>query len=319
MASPLISVIVPVYKVEQYIRKCVDSIVNQTYSNLEIFLVDDGSPDKCGEICDEYAKVDGRIQVIHKGNGGLSDARNIAIDRAKGDYIMLVDSDDWLERGACEFLVETIQQQQSDLVCFGIAGVLPSGKIKKYIKTETATLLTPSEAIGYLLTYGGGVGNFAVNKIYSRTLFEGIRYPKGKLYEDNGTTYKLFHQENRIYVTDQVLYNYLLRPGSISAVWYKPSAILSRIEMWEERLAFIKNYYPEHIDVQVAQILGEMYIGIVKLKNEPGYEAFKNDVHNFILQNRPDLSKLKKYNRRLWLYYYSPFLFNIYVKYLLNR
>lgn len=319
MNSPLLSVIIPVYKVEQYIRKCVDSIIEQTYSNLEIFLVDDGSPDKCGEICDEYAKKDKRIIVIHKNNGGLSDARNAALDVAIGDFVMFIDSDDWIEKDTCEFLINTILEQHTDIVCFGITEVFASGKIKKCIKTDYPKKLTPSEAIRYLVSYDGGIGNYACNKIYSRRLFNNIRYPKGKLYEDNGTTYKLFHKANSIFVSDKLLYNYLLRSDSISANWYKPEAIQARLEMWKERLNFFKTYYPEHVDIQIAQILGEMLIGVVKLKDEPEYDTFKKDVDDFMTQNKPDLKQLKGYNRRIWLYYYSPFLFNLYVKFLLKR
>lgn len=319
MDSPLISVIIPVYKVEQYIRKCVDSVIEQTYDNLEIFLVDDGSPDKCGEICDEYARKDKRIIVIHKENGGLSDARNVALDVATGDYVMFVDSDDWIKKETCDFLIRTIQKQSVDIVCFGLAEILPSGKIAKYIKAEHSRFLTKSEAIRLLVSYGGGVGNYAWNKIYSRHLFEDVRYPKGKIYEDNGTTYKLFHKANAIYVIDKVCYNYQLRSTSISAIWYKPTAIQARLEMWKGRLEFFKTNYPEHVDIQVAQILGEMFIGMVIMKGEPEYDAFKKDVDDFITQNKPDLKKLKIYNRRIWLYYYSPILFNFYVKFILKR
>ena len=112
----LVSVIVPIYKVEKYLNKCVDSIINQSYKNLEIILVDDGSPDKCGEICDKYAEKDSRVKVIHKENGGLSDARNAGIDIAKGDYLLFVDSDDWITSNICEVLIKNANDNLSDII-----------------------------------------------------------------------------------------------------------------------------------------------------------------------------------------------------------
>lgn len=110
----LISVIVPVYKVEKYIKKCIESIINQTYENLEIILVDDGSPDNCGKICDEYAKKDKRIKVIHKENGGVSSARNLGLEKSNGQYITFIDSDDWIEEEYCEILLTTLKEQNAD-------------------------------------------------------------------------------------------------------------------------------------------------------------------------------------------------------------
>ena len=116
MQNPLVSIIVPIYKVEPYLRRCLDSIVNQTYTNLEIILVDDGSPDGCPQICDEYAAKDKRIVVIHKENGGLSDARNAGLDICKGEYIFFIDSDDWIKTDTIEFLYKITQDKKSDIV-----------------------------------------------------------------------------------------------------------------------------------------------------------------------------------------------------------
>ena len=114
--NELISIIVPVYKVEPYLNKCVDSIINQTYKNIEIILVDDGSPDNCGKICDDYTKKDSRIKVIHKKNGGLSDARNYGIEASIGDYIMFVDSDDYISANMCEILLKTAKKYNADII-----------------------------------------------------------------------------------------------------------------------------------------------------------------------------------------------------------
>ena len=133
----LISIIVPIYNVELYLRRCVYSLITQTYKKIEIILVDDGSPDRCGEICDEYAKADSRVRVIHKTNGGLSSARNAALDIATGDYIMFVDSDDWIESNCCEELVKKIMEYNADIVAFGLNYVYDSGKIVKSLSGLT--------------------------------------------------------------------------------------------------------------------------------------------------------------------------------------
>ena len=194
-----------------------------------------------------------------------------------------------------------------------------SGKSLGKICSDESKDISISEGIGYLITYGKGIGNYACNKFYRSSLFCGVRYPIGKLYEDNGTTYKLFHQAKKIYLCNKCLYNYLLRDDSISAVWYSPRGIRARLSMWIERLEFLKVYYPEHVDAQIAQILGEMFIGLVKLEKEPDYEEFEKQVEAFIKQYNPNYKELKKYNRRLWLYHYCKPLFNPYVRLFCNR
>lgn len=158
----LISIIVPVYNVEQYLSRCVDSLVNQTYHNIEIILVDDGSPDRSGEICDEYAKKDKRVKVIHQSNGGLSDARNTALDIAKGDYLMFVDSDDWIEKKTCEILNRLASDYKADTVIFGLNFVFDSGKVIRS-KRGMAGLTDKNMCMKYLIhnVARGGIFNYA--------------------------------------------------------------------------------------------------------------------------------------------------------------
>ena len=211
METPLISVIVPVYKVEPYLRRCVDSILSQTYTHLEIFLVDDGSPDNCGKICDEYAQKDNRIKVIHKKNGGLSDARNVAIDVAKGEYITFVDSDDFI---ACDY-VETLYNLVEKYQCkVGVAwlrifheGCEAGINQPPYIE-KVFDRIEGIEKMFYQELFDTA----AWGKIYHRSLFKtGIRYPFGLIYEDLPTTYLLFLQADKIAFCNRVIYNYLLR------------------------------------------------------------------------------------------------------------
>lgn len=223
MNNPLISVIVPCYNVEQYLPKCVDSILNQTYTNLEIFLVDDGSPDKSGEICDEYAKRDKRIKVIHKENGGLSDARNVAIDVAMGEYIVFVDSDDYCTLDYVETLYNLVSENDAQMgatwhKCFD-EGTVPmadthEGKALKVFSAE--------EALRSMF-YQKDFDTAAWAKIYHRSLFDGIRYPKGWLFEDLPTTYRLMAKCNRVAFTNYMSYYYLIRKSSIEGAPFKPA------------------------------------------------------------------------------------------------
>ena len=187
-----ISIIVPVYKVEDYLSRCIDSLINQTYQNLEIILVDDGSPDRCGEICDEYAKFDERIKVIHKPNGGLSDARNKGLDIATGDFIIFVDSDDWIDVKTCEIVLDNAIKNKAEIVVFGVNNVYADGRVKRFPPLQVGAI-SNSDAIKSLMynVLQYGIFNYACNKLYSRRLFDKIKFAKGRLAEDQGVTYKL--------------------------------------------------------------------------------------------------------------------------------
>lgn len=210
-ALPLISVIVPVYNVESYIHRCVNSICNQTYTNLEIILVDDGSPDNCGQICDEYAQKDKRIIVVHQENGGLSVARNSGLDRCTGEYIGFVDSDDYIHPEMYERLYQDICKYHVKLafchpnMCRGGIPIvdlsLPSEcKTKEYIILKSMT-----ENIWWA----------AWTKLYERSLFDTLRYPKGKNNEDYPITMRIYDMCDRIAVNYNKLYNYCIRENSI--------------------------------------------------------------------------------------------------------
>ena len=215
MDNPLISIIVPIYNVEQYLNKCVDSIINQIYTNIEIILVDDGSPDRCREICDEYAKQDNRIKVIHKNNGGLSDARNVAIDVARGEYIVFVDSDDYVSVDYIETLYNLVAKYNCKV---GVACLQtfseneePNTKQKAY-KEFVFDKWDGIEKMFYQELFDTA----AWCKIYHHSLFNtGIRYPYGLLYEDLPTTYLLFMNADSIAFCNKKIYYYLLRENSI--------------------------------------------------------------------------------------------------------
>lgn len=304
----LISVIVPIYNVEKFIRKCVDSIIGQTYKNLEIFLVDDGSPDKCGAICEEYAQKDRRIKVIHKENGGLSSARNAALDVATGDYVMFVDSDDWVEPDFCKEAIEMILREGVSMASFGYNNVhfeKKSDSYKKYERyTDNPKVVDSSMAIRNIILQDDVIFNYAWNKIYDIRLFEQVRYPIGKTYEDQAVTYILINKAKRIYVSNKILYNYIRRDDSISSSWYTPRHTADRFEIWSKRLKDIKIMCPENEIIQLQQLAIEAVEGIVYIKRNSEYSHVLDDMHSFLKENKGTILKNNP-SIRLKIYYYA--------------
>ena len=216
-AEPLITVIVPVYNVEPYLKACVDSILAQTYQNLEIVLVDDGSPDACPEICDKYARKDERIKVIHRANGGLSAARNSGLAEANGDLIYFVDSDDMIHPECIERLAEIMGREDCDIVQCKILEFLDEDKIPYKLCEPELKRVGRHEMCRYLM-FGGCESSPTIvwNKLYKRELFNEIRFPEGMVYEDTATTYQLFWKSEKIVLTNQVLTFYRQQQGSIT-------------------------------------------------------------------------------------------------------
>lgn len=218
MNRPLISVIIPVYEVEAYLHKCIDSVIGQTYRELEIILVDDGSPDNCGDVCDEYAAVDSRIKVIHKQNGGLSDARNAGLDAASGEFIGFVDSDDHIEPDMFECLYQALYTSGSDIsICNHIIDNEITGNMTSAAgpESESSLRMTQKEALSVLID-DLIIRNYMWNKLYRASLFEGLRFPAGKVFEDTVMQYRLFeNSKNGIIIIKKELYHYVIRNNGI--------------------------------------------------------------------------------------------------------
>ena len=212
----LLSVVVPVYNVEKYLDRCIKSIINQTYKNLEIILVDDGSVDASGKICDKYAEKDKRIKVIHKENEGLSEARNTGIKLSKGDYITFVDSDDYIDERMYEILINDLEKYDVDIASCDYLRIVDYSK-KAKISSEVL-IYSKEEAIIKLLR-NEEYKDYAWNKIYKKELFDGVLYPKGRVQEDVATTYKLILNANSVSYNKSKLYFYLKRKGSILDTW----------------------------------------------------------------------------------------------------
>lgn len=241
MTTPLISVIVPVYRVEEYLERCVKSILSQTYENLEVILVDDGSPDQCPAICDACAEKDARVKVIHQENKGLSGARNAGIDAASGEYLAFVDSDDYVSPHFIEELYQLLQDTGCAIGQCRFSYVKGDGLVEE---GDSAFCIYRGESLMEQL-YGpeekATCFVVAWNKLYRAELFKetGIRYPEGRIHEDEATTYRLFHEAKKLAFLDRALYGYYTENGgSITSVF--SAKRLQWLTAHEERIAFFK-------------------------------------------------------------------------------
>ena len=238
----LISVIVPIYNVEPYLDRCVESIVNQTYPNLEIILVDDGSPDCCPAMCDAWAKRDSRVRVIHKKNGGLSDARNAGLAVAQGEYIAFVDSDDWIDARYIHVLYQALLQTNSEIAACDVCITFEKVKERCLPESVPMRVCTSSQAIEDILN-GKGFRAVAWNKLYKRSLLIGEQYPVGRYHEDEFITYRLLSKADKLVYLDWPLYFYFQRSGSIMNS-FSPKH-LDVLDAYLERLTFLRESFPE--------------------------------------------------------------------------
>lgn len=243
--SELISVIVPVYNVEKYLKRCVESIRVQTYSKLEIILVDDESPDNCPDICEEYKKIDNRIKVIHQKNAGLSGARNAGIEIAKGSYFAFVDSDDYLAVDFIKSLYEAMLSTNSDIAMCQY----------EYVKGDTMTqshkdgecvVYTGIQMIEQMYSPDGAFFVVAWNKLYKRQLFDRIRYPLGRIHEDEATTHRLYYEADKAVFVKRYLYGYFVDGESITRKKFNKKR-LDWAWSVEQRLDFLEEKGLDHI------------------------------------------------------------------------
>ncbi len=254
----VISVIVPIYNVEKYLVRCLQSIIKQTYQNLEIILVDDGSTDTSGKLCDKFAEKDSRIIVIHKKNGGLSDARNVGIDKSSGSYLVFVDSDDWIDPDMISILYNVAQKNNSDIIECSYRNIY-----KDHILEETNC---NAEIInGDYVTALEGMLDWryfkpvAWNKLYKRNVIKDIRYPVGRLHEDEFTTYKYFYNAKKVSYIDVSKYNYdRTREDSITGRGFSEKN-LDACWAFRERVDF----FYEHNIVQLQRKMNDIYCWFV--------------------------------------------------------
>ena len=252
---PVISIIVPVYNVEKYLPKCIDSILAQTLKDIEIILVDDGSPDNCGIMCDRYAEIDPRIVVIHRQNGGLSAARNDGIAAARADIIGFVDSDDWVEPEMFEKLVSALEKTGSDIVICNVSyDYLDHSHPSPFI-IKDEKVYSREEALG-LLVEDKMVHNYAWNKVYRKSVLS-VPFPVGKSFEDIRVMIQWFANINKLVTIPYVGYHYIQRASSY--LHSSPTQFEEYISALRVQLEFIKrnNLIPDYYDYSMRHIIKE--------------------------------------------------------------
>lgn len=241
---PTISVVMPVYKVEKYLQRAVDSVLAQSYTDFELILVDDGSPDNCPAMCDDIAKTDDRIRVIHKPNGGLSDARNAGIDVADGKYLFFVDSDDVLHKNTLEILLCALRRHNAQIAGGGFTrfeGDMPSVEFTAAVWDHECTAHTAIETLGMHFDGRDSLHSVVSSccKLYRKDLFDGIRFPVGRLFEDEFTVYKLYYRAQTVTFTQMPLYFYFVNDSGITGTLTLQKRFDEYDAQWE-RLAFFK-------------------------------------------------------------------------------
>lgn len=303
--KPLLTVVIPVYNVEKYLKRCLESILSQEWKCYDILLIDDGSSDNSPQICDDYVKEYDFISVIHKENSGLSEARNTGILHAKGEYVYFPDSDDWIEPQTFVELAEELESREFDIISFN----------REFVKSEEEIILSEpktdqvykgKEAFVKMLKHSYITG-FANDKIYKKSLFieNNILFPKGKYYEDLGTNYKLFLLANRVYATNQKYYHYLIdNPDSITQSWNEKK-FRDMFEFYKE--VFYSDFVRSQInqdEIQVSKLyyvngLTHILASLYKSKLDKKYSELTNEVKLELLKNRVFISQMKDQPNKL--------------------
>lgn len=287
MNKPLISIVIPVYKVEKYLPKCIESIIGQTYENLEIFLVDDCSPDGCGAICDAYEKKDARIRAVHRStNGGLAAARNTGLDVATGEFLFFVDSDDWIAPDTIEVLLKKMREYDADCCAGGCVTVLEGadGKLT-YQKRKRVPehCKTAREAMERLLLHESS----SCNRLYRREVFKKLRFPEGRINEDEPVVLRLYANMERIVFLDQDTYYYRKRKDSITTSAFSLKQ-LDCVKNSRENLNFIRKNNPDLIPAAEFKYIKTMlwaYVNLYRLKTKEASRA-RAGLRHAIRKNR---------------------------------
>jgi glycosyltransferase involved in cell wall biosynthesis len=317
----LISIIVPVYKTELYLAKCVESLLSQTYKNFELILVDDGSPDQCGAICDEYAQQDHRVKVIHKDNGGLSEARNTGIDMVRGEWITFIDSDDWVDDDYLDHLYSLLRNTGSDISVSNLFAIYetddptPSNTFPEIVNEyDNYEALEQFAGARYMQMV------HATGKIYRKDLFKEIRFPVGKFYEDAVTSPKIIYQAKKIVVTTKQLLFYRIRSDSTTSAGFNSLNYLDKIDMLLEGASFFEGLAIQGSAIKSYQICFSTYRKIFKHYNFKVDGVLSDDYWSkYELIKNKLLSGQYSFTKKLFtmFYYRSPYFADKLYKYLL--
>lgn len=317
----LISIIIPVYNVQQYLTQCLESVCNQTYSNIEIIVVDDGSKDTSGVIADEYAAKDARIIVIHKSNGGLSSARNEGICHANGEYYLFVDSDDYIDREMVENLLSAMLKHDAQLVECGMRKVYSDRKNEE-LCNHSEVILTGREAVCSFLDRKNSMKPVAWDSLYHKSIFQEIRFEEGRLHEDGWFKYKAFYTAKKVVVVPRAYYNYRQeRDGSIMTVKVGKKNIRDIIDAFEARNAYFEIRNENALSIQAREayyreLLSYYYVVNTALDDKKAVAEFSLEIIQKLKQGKQFIKNskaLKLWRRKYWLFYYlRPFSLAIY-------
>lgn len=281
-----ISVIVPVYNIQNYIKRCVESIVNQTFTKLQIILVDDGSTDESGKICDEMAASDTRIEVFHKSNGGLSDARNFGLERARGEYVAFVDGDDYIDSDMYESLYKEIVSTAADIASCGYYEVFDDKIYTKCCVKETI-VLDKIRAYETLFSRGGLLGCSSCNKLFRKNIFDDIKYKVGIQSEDLELIYRILDKTQTVVCVDAVKYHYVHRENSITTSAFNKRS-MDVIYTSEKMIQFVHLNYPEIIKqayaYQVMWLIGGLK-SIYETENRSEFSTEESYIKMLIRKN----------------------------------
>lgn len=314
-----VSIILPVYNVEQYIKKCLESIQQQTYPNLEVIIVNDGATDKSVEYCEQICKIDSRFSVTHKENGGLSDARNVGIDKAKGDYLIFVDSDDFVSQDMVSYLVSSMENNEADIAICDPAHYYsdrqnndlnifyPASSVKVYEKTEALCEMFYQKS--FLVS--------AWAKIYKKELFDDIRFPVGKLFEDSAVMYLLFEKCEKIVYSNAKLYAYVHRDNSITTKKFSDKD-LDILDISNT----ILDHYSGNFRVYKAAVsykVSACFRILLNSFSEKKYNQIQKDCMTYILRNWRNVLFDKNVRLKNKLALISITLFNPFVKFIYSK
>ena len=298
----LISVIIPVFKVEKYLEYCIESIRNQTYKHLEIILVDDGSPDACPGICDKYASIDSRIRVLHKKNGGLSDARNAGLRVAKGSYVSFIDSDDWVELDFFEKLIKESKVNNADIVASNVVMIWENGHSQYLIKPNNC-ILDNYQAYRSIIIEDK-LKQPVWYKLYKRNVIKDF-FPKGKIHEDVYWSYQTIANANRVSIISSTNYYYRQRENSIMFATYSKRNI-DEIEAQVNRILFTKRHYPNLYNEACVSFMfsllnhGKKTIKFLTKEEKENTIVYLKELYHMYFPPRKT-RKLLKITHKLWL------------------
>lgn len=314
MKEPLISIIVPVYNVEKYLEKCISSITMQTYKNLQVIIVDDGTKDNSGKLADALATADNRIEVYHKENGGLSSARNEGMKHIKGEYVMFIDSDDYMAHDMCEKLISHAVQSQCDLVECGFVNVYKTYEKEEYPCSST-TILTGREATKAYLTREHNIQSAVWVTLYHKSVLEGIKFEVGRLHEDGWFKYLVLYAAKRVALIPDCLYYYVKeREGSIMTANLKEKNVRDVLDSFVVRWHYFEHQGDEELailakNVYLNNLLSYHYSIYCKMEDKQAAKRLMKEFRSVLLDHKSYIlsSPSMKDNRlKFWVYFYLP-------------